>query len=85
VTGGDLRTSRSFGIVIAGDDPVPRSCLRTQLMDLGHVVVGEARDGRAAVSLARQVHPDLIVMDIEMPNLDRLEASRQIDLEGTGR
>ena len=68
----------SLRIAIADDDPVSRSCLRTQLMDLGHAVVGEARDKQVAVSLARQVHPDLIVMDIGMPRLNGIQATRRI-------
>ncbi|MBA7678451.1 Transcriptional regulatory protein DegU [subsurface metagenome] len=44
----------------------------------GMEVVGEAGDGRTAVQLARELQPNVIVMDITMPNLNGIEAARQI-------
>jgi DNA-binding NarL/FixJ family response regulator len=45
-------------------------------------VVGEAEDGQQAVSLARQTQPDVILMDVRMPHLDGVEATRQIVAAG---
>jgi response regulator NasT len=49
---------------------------------LGYQVVAKAANGQKAVSLARQLRPDVMVMDIEMPHMDGLETRRQIDQEG---
>lgn len=58
-------------IVIADDHPVFRSGLRAMLeVEDGVEVVGEASDGIAAVSLVRAVQPDLVLMDLNMPELD---------------
>ena len=46
------------------------------LTNLGYLVVGEAGDGRSAVNLARELRPDLVLMDIKLPDLDGIEAAR---------
>ena len=69
-------------VLIADDDPLFRSSLHAQVSNLGHLVVAEAADGQEAVTLARQLRPDLVVMDVEMPGMDGLAASEQIDREG---
>jgi response regulator NasT len=62
-------------IVIAEDETLIRMNLKEALTGLGYLVVGEAVDGESAVKLARELRPDLMVMDIKMPKLDGLEAA----------
>ncbi|MFN3649712.1 MAG: response regulator [Armatimonadota bacterium] len=52
--------------------------LRSVLTRLGYHVVGTARNGREAVESASRLHPDLILMDVEMPELDGISATREI-------
>lgn len=68
-------------ILIADDEPLIRLDLREMLASLGYEVVGEASDGATAVRLARESHPDLVIMDIQMPELDGLEAARLLTAE----
>jgi two-component system, response regulator PdtaR len=68
-------------IVIAEDEAIPRMGLREMLQDQGYVVVGEAADGRTAVELARQLIPDLVIMDIMMPEMDGIAASQLLSAE----
>ncbi|HLJ62338.1 MAG TPA: response regulator [bacterium] len=65
-------------ILIADDEAIRLIALRTQLTTLGMEVVGEATTGREAVALARETAPDLVVLDIKMPEMDGIEAARQI-------
>ena len=68
-------------VVIAEDEAIPRMGLREMLQEQGYDVVGEAVDGQAAVELARQLRPDIVVMDIRMPRLDGIAASRILSEE----
>ncbi len=71
--------------VIADDHDVVRRGLRDLLVSAGIEVIGEACNGREAVERARELKPDVVVMDISMPELNGLEATRQIiaELPGT--
>jgi AmiR/NasT family two-component response regulator len=63
-------------IIIADDESVIRMDLREMLTNLGYLVVGEAGDGASAVNMARELKPDIVIMDIKMPDLDGIEAAR---------
>jgi len=66
-------------IVLADDHTVMRNGLRLLLERQPHLqVVGEAADGRQAVMLSESANPDVVIMDIGMPNLNGIEAARQI-------
>jgi two-component system, response regulator PdtaR len=65
-------------ILIAEDETIIRLDLRELLEGAGYAVCGEARDGEEAVTLAREVEPDLAIMDVKMPRLDGIDAARRI-------
>ena len=66
-------------LLIADDQPLMRAGFRAVLEATGEMeVVGEASDGLDAVSAARALRPDVVLMDVRMPNLDGIEAIRQL-------
>lgn len=65
-------------ILIADDHSLFRDGLRSLLEAQGHEVIGEARNGREAVLLTNEKHPDLVLMDLSMPELDGIAATRAI-------
>ena len=69
-------------LLIADDHALVRSGLRSMLQrEPGIEIVGDARNGREAVELCRSLGPDLVLMDVRMPEMDGLEATRAVKRE----
>lgn len=68
-------------VIVADDESLVRVDLREALTELGYLVVGEVGDGQSAVNMARELDPDVIVMDIKMPGIDGIEAARVLTQE----
>lgn len=63
-------------VIIADDESLIRMDLREMLLNLDYLVVGEVGDGRSAVNLARELKPDVVIMDIKMPDMDGIDAAK---------
>jgi AmiR/NasT family two-component response regulator len=70
--------SRALKIVVADDELDMRDYFQQILPLLGHQVVGVARTGRELVELCADTHPDLVITDIKMPDMDGIDAAAQI-------
>ena len=71
-------------ILLADDHALLREGLRKSFEAAGDTVVGEASTGEEAVALARALQPNVVLMDLSMPVMDGIEATRQIREEGNG-
>ena len=67
---------RAIQVLLADDDVLTRESTKRVSEQIGCVIVGEAADGREAVKLSHTLHPDVILMDTDMPYMDNLEAIR---------
>ena len=65
-------------IVVADDEADMREYFQKTLPEIGHEVVGVATSGRELVERCRELHPDLVVTDIKMPDLDGIDAAAEI-------
>ena len=65
-------------VVLAEDETIIRLDLKERLEGVGYQVVGEAGDGESAVQMARELRPDVVVMDVKMPGVDGIEAARRL-------
>jgi response regulator NasT len=72
-------------VLIADDDPVIALALAERVRALGHDPIGPVGDGASAVSEAVASRPDLYLFDVEMPNLDGLQAAQRLAAEGLRR
>ncbi len=68
-------------VLIAEDEALIRMDVREMLIEEGHDVVGEARDGAEAIELARALKPEVIFMDVKMPGMDGIAAAAVIGAE----
>ena len=68
----------SMRVIVADDDPFARRMIKESLQRAGIVVVAEAHNGHQAVELALFYHPDVVLMDVVMPELDGISATRRI-------
>ncbi len=74
--------TRSLKIAVADDERDMRDYFQQMLPLLGHQVVGTARTGKELVELCAQSHPELVITDIKMPDMDGIDASVQICRNG---
>jgi two-component system, response regulator PdtaR len=65
-------------VLIVDDQESIRELLQRQLEKLGHTILGKAANGLEAVELTKSFHPDVVLMDVEMPKMDGLEATKII-------
>jgi response regulator NasT len=77
----EIQTPTKRRVVVAEDESLIRMDIVETLRDNGFDVVGEAGDGEAAVALAKELRPDLVVMDVKMPKLDGISAADQLNKE----
>ena len=71
-------------VLIVDDHPSFRSCARALLEAEGFQVVGEASDGESALRAAAELRPDLVLLDVQLPDLDGFEVAARLTNGGAG-
>jgi two-component system, NarL family, response regulator LiaR len=74
----ELEAGEPMRVIVADDDPFARRMIKESLQRAGVIVVAEAPDGRQAVELTMFYRPDVVLMDVVMPEIDGISATRQI-------
>jgi len=71
-------------VLIVDDHPSFRLSARRMLEADGYAVVGEAEDGAAAIAAARELGPDLVLLDVQLPDIDGFEVAERLRAHGEG-
>jgi len=74
---------KKLRVLVVDDQPAVAEVVADTIQYAGHDIVGIARDGMEAVTRAKELHPDLVVMDISMPRMNGVEAMKAILKEGS--
>ena len=69
-------------VVIVDDHPSFRASARAILEAEGFEIVGEAEDGQSGIAAARALRPDILLLDVQLPDMDGFAVCRQLDLNG---
>jgi CheY-like chemotaxis protein len=75
---GNSTDSKKLRVLVVDDQPAVCEVVADTIAYAGHEIVGKAKDGMEAVSLAKELQPDLVVMDISMPRMNGVEAMKAI-------
>ena len=77
-----MRISPVMSVLIVDDHPSFRASARRLLEAEGFAVIGEAADGHTAIAAARQLTPDLVLLDVQLPDLDGFEVAERLTARG---
>jgi DNA-binding NarL/FixJ family response regulator len=77
-----MRISPVMSVLIVDDHPSFRASARRLLEAEGFKVIGEAEDGHAAIAAAQQLQPDLVLLDVQLPDLDGFEVAARLTAMG---
>ncbi len=75
---GDSADGNKLRVLVVDDQPTVCDVVADTIAYAGHEIVGKAKDGVEAVSLAKELQPDVVVMDISMPRMNGVEAMKAI-------
>jgi DNA-binding NarL/FixJ family response regulator len=71
-------------VLIVDDHPSFRSSAHALLEAEGYEIVGEAEDGESAIAAAERLQPDIVLLDVQLPDMDGFEVARRLTSEGNG-
>ena len=73
-----MKSSKGIRVLTAEDDYLVGETIRGMLEEGGYTVVGEAADGQEAIEMAQAIHPDVVLMDLGMPDVDGIQATQYL-------